>query len=84
MRVHAVHGSSWRVHRLHTFGEDTKTYKTAGYKLGGEGISSHMNGSEDKLVRCGQYITEQMQSEVDEKENEDLEQNPFAEFDLED
>lgn len=43
-----------------------------------------MNGSEDKLVRCGQYITEQMQSEVDEKENEDLEQNPFAEFDLED
>ena len=39
VRVHAVHGSSWRVHRLHTFGEDTKTYKTAGYKLGGEGMA---------------------------------------------
>ena len=43
-----------------------------------------MNGNEDKLARCGQYITEQMQSEVDEEKNEDLEQNPFAEFDLED
>ena len=43
-----------------------------------------MNGNEDKLVWCGQYITEQMQSEVDEEKNEDLEQNPFAEFDLED
>ena len=30
------------------------------------GISSCLDGSEDKLVRCGQYITEQMQSEVDE------------------
>ena len=46
------------------------------------GISSRLDGSEDKLVRCGQYITEQMQSEVD--EGEDFEQNPFAEFDLED
>ena len=48
------------------------------------GISSCLDGSEDKLVRCGQYITEQMQSEVDEAEEDDFEQNPFAEFDLED
>ena len=37
------------------------------------GISSCLNGSEDKLVQYGQYITEQMQSEVDEAEDEDLE-----------
>ena len=45
-------------------------------------ISSRLDGSEDKLVRCPPYITEQMRSEVDEAE--DFEQNPFAEFDLED
>ena len=48
------------------------------------GISSCLDGSEDQLVQCGQYITEQMQSEVDEAQDEDLEQNPLAEFDLAD
>ena len=45
------------------------------------GISSHLAGSEDKLVQCGQYM---MQSGIDEAEEEVLEQTPFAEFDVED
>ena len=47
------------------------------------GFSNRLDGSEDKLVRCVEYISEeQTQSDVDEDEvDEDLKENPFAEFD---
>ena len=49
------------------------------------GISNNLDGTEDKLVRC-KYISEELQDQPGDlhQEEEDFEEDPFAEFDLED
>ena len=46
------------------------------------GISNNLDGTEDKLVRC-KYISEELQDQPgDLHQEEDFEEDPFAEFDL--
>ncbi len=44
------------------------------------GISNDLDGDEDELVRCSKYISEDLK----EPESEDLDEDLFEEFDLED